>query len=111
MRGRGQGTYGAGVEGRRGKNSPAPTAKNPPKLGGGAPRPNVCGLPRVMKSSDHDCWRLAGECSRWAEEAQDRATRAAFRQMATAWSQLAFGHHFKRPAAKSADENFSLATK
>src|ERR1700722_4185152 len=83
-------------------------ARIPPKISR-APRPNVCGVPRVMKSSDDDCRRLAGECSRWAEEAQDRATREAFRQMAKVWSQLAFGHF--KPPAKAAGETVSLPAK
>jgi ferric-dicitrate binding protein FerR (iron transport regulator) len=62
-----------------------------------------------MKSSDDDCWRLAGECSRWAEEAQDKATREAFRQMAKVWSQLAFGYHFKLPSEKATRENDSAS--
>ena len=56
-----------------------------------------------MSSSDDVCWRLAGECGRWADEAQDRATREAFRQMAKVWAQLAFGYHYKPPSEK-ADE-------
>jgi hypothetical protein len=58
-----------------------------------------------MKSSDDECWRLAGECSRWAEEAQDRAAREAFRQMAKVWSQLAFGYHYRPPSEKATGEN------
>jgi hypothetical protein len=70
-----------------------------------APRPTLCGA-CTMSSSDDVCWRLAGECGRWADEAQDRATREAFRQMAKVWAQLAFGYHYKPPSEK-ADENGS----
>ena len=52
----------------------------------------------LMASSTDDCWKLAGECGRWAEEAQESATRLAFRQMAKVWAQLAFGQHSKSPA-------------
>jgi hypothetical protein len=51
----------------------------------------------LMASSADDCWKLAGECGRWAEEAQETDTRLAFRQMAKVWAQLAFGQHFKPP--------------
>lgn len=51
-----------------------------------------------MTSSDDDCWKLAGECGRWAEEAQDKAAQRAFRQMAKVWAQLAFGYHYKPPS-------------
>jgi hypothetical protein len=54
----------------------------------------------AMATSDDDCWRLAGECGRWADEAEDKPTRDAFRQMAKAWAQLAFGRHFKMPSEK-----------
>ncbi len=43
-----------------------------------------------MASSAEDCWKLAGECIRWAEEAEENSIRRAFRQMADVWSQLAF---------------------
>jgi hypothetical protein len=60
-----------------------------------------------MSSSDDVCWRLAGECGRWADEAQDKATRDAFRQMAKVWAQLAFGYHYKLPNEKATGENGS----
>jgi hypothetical protein len=52
-----------------------------------------------MTSSAKDCWRLSGDCSRWAVESRDNAARLAFRQMATAWAQLAFNEEFTSPAA------------
>ena len=52
-----------------------------------------------MTSSAKDCWRLSGDCSRWAVESRDSAARSAFRQMATAWAQLAFNEEFTSPAA------------
>jgi hypothetical protein len=42
---------------------------------------DLSGLPRlafVMASSADDCWKLAGECGRWADEAQGTDTRLAF---------------------------------
>ena len=53
----------------------------------------------VMTSSAEDCWRLSGDCSRWAMESGDNAARLAFRQMATAWARLAFSEEFASPAA------------
>ena len=53
----------------------------------------------VMTSSAEDCWRLSGDCSRWAMESGDSAARLAFRQMATAWARLAFSEEFASPAA------------
>ena len=53
----------------------------------------------VMTSSAEDCWRLSGDCSRWAVESRDSAARLAFRQMATAWARLAFNEEFTPPAA------------
>ena len=53
----------------------------------------------VMTSSAEDCWRLSGDCSRWAMESGDSAARLAFRQMATAWARLAFSEEFAFPAA------------
>jgi hypothetical protein len=53
----------------------------------------------VMTSSAEDCWRLSGDCSRWAVESRDSAARSAFRQMATAWARLAFSEEFTSPAA------------
>ena len=58
-----------------------------------------------MTTSDDHCWKLAGECGRWADEAQDKATREAFRQMAKIWAQLALGHHFKLPNEMATGEN------
>jgi hypothetical protein len=60
-----------------------------------------------MTTSDDDCWRLAGECGRWADEAQDKATREAFRQMAKVWAQLAFGYRLKPPSEKVVSETDS----
>jgi hypothetical protein len=57
----------------------------------------------VMTTSAEDCWRLSGDCSRWAMESGDSAARLAFRQMATAWARLAFSEEFASPAA---DEHF-----
>jgi hypothetical protein len=51
-----------------------------------------------MSSSADECWRLSGDCSRWAEESHDNATRLAFRQMAKVWAQFAFSHHFTMPS-------------
>jgi hypothetical protein len=51
----------------------------------------------VMTSSAEDCWRLSNECGRWAAECRDGAARKAFRQMATAWSRLAFSEEFAHP--------------
>jgi hypothetical protein len=48
-------------------------------------------------SSADECWRLSGECGRWAAESGDNATRAAFRQMAKVWAQLAFSLNFTPP--------------
>jgi len=53
----------------------------------------------VMTTSAEDCWRLSGDCSRWAMESGDSAARLAFRQMATAWARLAFSEEFASPAA------------
>jgi hypothetical protein len=50
-----------------------------------------------MTSSAEDCWRLSAECGRWAAECRDSAARVAFRQMALAWSRLAFGEEFASP--------------
>jgi hypothetical protein len=50
-----------------------------------------------MQSAVDECWKIAGECGRWAAESQDEATRLAFRQMATAWAQLAYSQHFTKP--------------
>jgi hypothetical protein len=52
----------------------------------------------MMTSSAEDCWRLSAECGRWAAECRDSAARIAFRQMATAWSRLAFSEDFASPA-------------
>ncbi len=52
----------------------------------------------VVASTADDCWKLAGECERWAEEVQESATGLAFRQLAKVWAQLAFGRHFKPQA-------------
>jgi hypothetical protein len=57
-----------------------------------------------MQSSADDCWRIAAECRHWAEESRDEATRLAFRQMAKAWAQLAFGQDFTRPDHQPADQ-------
>ena len=51
-----------------------------------------------MPSAADECWRLSGDCSRWAEECSDNAARLAFRQMAKVWAQLAFSHHFTMPS-------------
>ena len=48
----------------------------------------------VMTSSAEDCWRLSEDCSRWAVESRDSTARSAFRQMATAWAQLASSQEF-----------------
>jgi hypothetical protein len=48
--------------------------------------------------SNDACWKLAGECGRWADEAEDKATREAFHQMAKVGVQLAFGYHFNLPS-------------
>jgi hypothetical protein len=50
-----------------------------------------------MPSAADDCWRLSADCSHWAEESRDKATRIAFRQMATAWAGLAFSQDFILP--------------
>ena len=52
-----------------------------------------------MTSLAEYCWRLSGDCSRWAVESHDNAARSAFRQMATAWAQLAFNEEFTCSAA------------
>ncbi len=49
---------------------------------------------RAMTSSADHCWRLSGDCSRWAEESRDNATRLAFRQMAKVWARLAISDVF-----------------
>jgi hypothetical protein len=54
----------------------------------------------AMQSSADECWRIAAECGHWAEESHDEATRLAFRQMAKAWAQLAFGQDFTPPDHK-----------
>jgi len=53
--------------------------------------------PCAMPSSADECWRLSGDCGRWAAESGDDATRAAFRQMAKVWAQLAFSLNFTPP--------------
>jgi hypothetical protein len=50
-----------------------------------------------MPSVADECWKLAGDCGRWAAESHDDATRQAFRQMAKVWAQLAFGLNFTPP--------------
>ena len=50
-----------------------------------------------MPSAADDCWRLSGECGRWAAESHDNATRDAFRQMGKVWAQLAFSLNFTPP--------------
>jgi hypothetical protein len=60
-----------------------------------------------MTSSAVDCWRLSGDCSRWAEESRDDATRLAFRQMAEVWAQLAFSEDFTNPADEWIDPQSS----
>mgnify|MGYP001278553857 CR=1 FL=1 len=47
-----------------------------------------------MRSAAEECWILSENCSRWAEESRDDATRLAFRQMAKTLAELAFIHHF-----------------
>ena len=56
-----------------------------------------------MQSSADDCWKIAAECGHWAEESRDEATRLAFRQMAKAWAQLAYGQDFTKPDHQPAD--------
>ena len=63
----------------------------------------------LMASSTDDCWKLAGECGRWAEEAQESATRLAFRQMAKVWAQLAFGQHFQVPGRLRSLDDLTFA--
>ena len=53
-----------------------------------------------MTSLAEDCWKLSKDCSQWAVESRDGAARLAFRQMATAWAQLAF-----HETSSAADEN------
>jgi hypothetical protein len=56
-----------------------------------------------MPSAADDCWRLSADCSHWAEESRDKATRLAFRQMATAWAGLAFSQDFILPTYEPVD--------
>jgi hypothetical protein len=51
----------------------------------------------MTSSAADDCWRLSGECGRWAAESRDNATRDAFRQMGKVWAQLAFSLNFTPP--------------
>jgi hypothetical protein len=60
-----------------------------------------------MPSAADDCWRLSGDCSRWAEGNRDNAARLAFRQMATAWAKLAFSQDFILPADAQVDPTSS----
>lgn len=60
-----------------------------------------------MQSSADDCWKMAAECGHWAEESRDEATRLAFRQMAKAWAQLAYGQDFTLPGHQPADPSSS----
>ena len=60
-----------------------------------------------MQSSADDCWRMAAECGHWAEESHDEATRLAFRQMAKAWAQLAFGQDFTPSDHQPTDSAYS----
>jgi hypothetical protein len=50
-----------------------------------------------MASVVDECWRLAGDCGRWATESHDNAARVAFRQMAKVWAQLAFSLNYTPP--------------
>jgi hypothetical protein len=60
-----------------------------------------------MPSAADDCWRLSADCSHWAEESRDKATRLAFRQMATAWAGLAFSQDFILPTYEPVDSTGS----
>jgi hypothetical protein len=53
-----------------------------------------------MSSAADECWKLAGDCGRWAAESSDGATRSAFRQMSKVWAQLAFSQNFTAPTWK-----------
>jgi hypothetical protein len=64
-----------------------------------------------MQSSADDCWRMAAECGHWAEESDDEATRLAFRQMAKAWAQLAFGQDFTSSDHQPADPPIAESSK
>lgn len=50
-----------------------------------------------MPSAADECWKLSGNCGRWAAESHDDATRLAFRQMSKVWAQLAFSLNFAPP--------------
>lgn len=52
-----------------------------------------------MPSSAEECWRLSGDCARWAEESRDNTARLAFRQMAKVWAELALNEHFTKLSA------------
>jgi hypothetical protein len=78
-----------------GKGRPAFAPKS--RLGRPALRVARCSGSCAMASSADDCWRLSGDCGRWAAESSDDATREAFRQMAKVWAQLAFSLNFTPP--------------
>ena len=56
-----------------------------------------------METSAEACWRLSKACGQWAVESRDTAARIAFRQMATAWAQLAFNEEFISPVDERID--------
>jgi hypothetical protein len=57
-----------------------------------------------MPSVADECWKLSGNCGRWAAETSDDATRSAFRQMAKVWAQLAFSLNFTPPPRDEPDD-------
>lgn len=44
--------------------------------------------PAAFRQAEHECWRLAKFCARWAADTQDRSVRSAFMAMAKEWSRL-----------------------
>src|SRR6478609_4135886 len=75
----------------------SPTVEVRSFAGGQGVSAGVLGPCAMPSSAADDCWRLSGECGRWAAESHDNATRDAFRQMGKVWAQLAFSLNFTPP--------------
>lgn len=58
---------------------------------------------------DNDCWRIAGNCARWASENKNLNVRNAFLSMAKGWAQLALDQGGNKDRAVSVADNDQTA--